>query len=153
MEQYMGKTLISFWNRNKSEGISSKWSIIGSGPWHCSFQLFCKGFCFLCRPVVWTAPQVLDLEVWKWCGRENYCRSGRKELDLCCVVAPDRPSLVRQSTRAQCSNLAELSNSWSASNHWENRPGRRHGKAWNFRIKIRNNTNLVFSFTQKKSSD
>lgn len=109
--------------------------------------------CFLCGPAVWKALQVLDLKGRKWCGRENYCRSGRKELDLCCVVAPDRPGLVRQSTRAQCSNLAELSNSWSAANHWEHRPGRRLRKAWNFRIKIRNNTNLLLSFTQKKSSD
>ena len=43
-----------------------------------------------------------DLQVRKWCELGNYGRSGRKELDLCCVFVLDRPGLVKESTRVQC---------------------------------------------------
>lgn len=142
----MGETLIRF-----GSGTEVKVSV----PHDPLLKSILWGLVFSCKVVSVSSAVTwcqTELEVRKWCGRENYCRSGRKELDLCCAVAQTGPALLDKPQGLSVQFWQDYPASKSATNHWENRPRSRLRKAWNFRIRIRNNTNLLFSFTHEKSS-
>lgn len=149
----MGKTLIRFWIRSRGEDVSATRSITGLNLLEQSLQLFCK--------VVSVFFAVL------WCQTLHKCRSWKCGSDAGGRITADQAErswicvvLLQQTGPALLDNLQGLSvQIWhnyptpkSATNHWENSPRGRLGKAWNFRIKIRNNTNFLFEFTHKKSS-
>lgn len=150
----MGKTLIRFWIRNRGEGITSTWSIIGVNPLERRFQLFCK-VVSVSFAVLWRQTRY---KCWNWkCGSDSGGRitADPAERSWICVVLLQRtgPALLDNPQGLSVQIWQNYPTPKSATNHWENRPRSRLGKAWNFRIKIRNNTNLLFSFTQKKSSE